>query len=208
MEENIITFRLEEEKDYEIVENLVRDSFWNVYQPGCVEHLLIHNLRNAIDFVKELDFVMEKDGEIIGQNVFVRAVIQAKDGRVIPCLTMGPISVREDLKRKGYGKILLDYTLNKARELGYGAVLIEGNIEFYKNCGFDYSRNFGISYNGLEEGDDDSFFLCCELIPGYFDNVEGVYKTPDSYLIDDKKLEEFDKKFAPKEKLKLPGQLF
>ncbi len=176
--------------------------------PGCSEHLLIHNLRSSSDFVKELDIVMEMDGEIIGQNVFVHAEIKTDDGKSIPCLTMGPISVLEKLKRQGYGKMLLEYSLEKAKELGYGAVLIEGNIEFYKHSGFDYSRNFNIRYHGLPEGEDDSFFLCCELKEGYLDNVSGVYQSPSSYQVDEKELEEYDKKFPKNEKLKLPGQLF
>lgn len=208
MKENNISFRLEKEDDYEIVENMIRDSFWNVYMPGCLEHLLIHNLRSSSDFVKELDIVMEMDGEIIGQNVFARAEIKTDDERTIPCLTMGPISVLEKLKRQGFGKMLLDYSLEKAKELGYGAVLIEGNIEFYKHSGFDYSRKYNIRYHELPEGEDDLFFLCCELKPGYLDNISGVYQSPSSYNIDEKELEEYDKKFPAKEKLKLPGQLF
>ena len=138
---NNITFRLEEKKDYRAVENLIRESFWNVYKPGCSEHYVIHVLRDDPDFVKELDFVMEKDGVLIGQNMFMRTVINSDDGRDIPVLTMGPICITPELKRKGYGKILLDYSLKKATEQGFGAVLFEGNIDFYSKCGFDYAKN-------------------------------------------------------------------
>ena len=61
--------------DYAEVEYLVRESFWNVYRPGCLEHYVLHCLRENKDFVPELDFVMEKDSKIIGQNIFVRAHI-------------------------------------------------------------------------------------------------------------------------------------
>ena len=199
--------RLEKPEDYREVEFLVRESFWNVYRPGCLEHYVIHVLRDDPAFVKELDFVMEKDGRIIGQNLFMRTVIRADDGRDVDVLTMGPICVANDLKRQGYGKTILDYSLERAAEMGFGAVLFEGNIGFYGKSGFDYARNFGIRYHDLPEGADDSFFLCKELIPGYLDGVTGVYLTPPGYYVSEEETEAFDKAFPPKVKLKLPGQL-
>ena len=207
MEKNY-NFRLENEHDQGEVENLIRESFWNVYRPGCSEHYVIHVLRSDPAFVKELDFVMEQNGRLIGQNMFMRTVINADDGRDIPVLTMGPICIAPNLKRKGYGKALLDYSLEEAKKLGFGAVLFEGNIAFYSKCGFEYARNFGIRYHDLPEGSDDSFFLCRELIPGYLNGITGVYRTPAGYYVKDQDVENFDKNFPPKEKLKLPGQIF
>ena len=100
MNKNNIIIRLERKEEYREVENLVRESFWNVYRPGCLEHYVLNQLRNAEAFVPELDFVMEKDGVIIGQNIFMRAVIKADDGRDIPIMTMGPICIKQELKRK------------------------------------------------------------------------------------------------------------
>ena len=208
MNTNDVMIRNEEKGEYREVENLIRESFWNVYRPGCSEHYVIHVLRDDPAFVKELDFVMEKDGVLIGQNMFMKTIINADDGRDIDVLTMGPICIAPELKRKGYGKILLDYSLEKAAELGFGAVLFEGNIDFYGKSGFDYARKFGIRYHDLPEGADDSFFLCKELIPGYLDEVIGVYQTPQAYYVDDVDVEEFDKNFPAKEKLKLPDQIF
>ena len=208
MNKNDYTIRLEEKKDYRAVEDLVRESFWNVYRPGCTEHFLIHVLRDDPAFVPELDFVMEKNGEIIGQNVFAKTIIEADDGRTIDILTMGPIGIIPDLKRHGYGKALLDYSLEKATEMGFGAVLFEGNIGFYGKSGFDYASRFGIRYHDLPEDADSSFFLCRELIPGYLDGITGVYQTPQVYYVEDADVEKFDKDFPPKEKLKLPGQIF
>ena len=168
---NNYTIRLEEKKDYRAVENLVRESFWNVYRPGCSEHYVIHVLRDDPAFIPKLDFVMEQDGKLIGQNMFMKTVIEADDGRTIDVLTMGPIGITPELKRKGYGKALLDYCLEKAKA-------------------------------------DSSFFLCRELVPGYLDDVTGVYQTPQGYYVKDEDVEEFDKQFPPKEKKKLPGQLF
>lgn len=208
MDKNHIIIRLERKEEQREVENLVRESFWNVYRPGCLEHYVLHQLRNDAAFVPELDFVMEQDGNLIGQNMFMRAIIKADDGRDIPIMTMGPIGIIPELKRMGYGKILLDYSLEKAAELGCGAICFEGNIDFYGKSGFRYASEFGIRYHGLPEGADASFFLCKELIPGYLDGVTGEYATPAGYLVDEKEVEEYDKSFPLKEKKKLPGQIF
>ena len=208
MNKNDYTIRLEKQEDYRETENLVREAFWNVYRPGCSEHYVIHVLRDDPAFVKELDFVMEQNGRLIGQNMFMKTVIEADDGRAISVLTMGPIGITPPLKRKGYGKILLDYSLEKAAELGFGAVLFEGNIGFYGKSGFDYASRFGIRYHDLPEDADSSFFLCRELLPGYLDGITGVYQTPQGYYVDDADVEEFDRAFPHKVKLKLPGQLF
>ena len=74
------SIRVEEEWDYSTVESLVRESFWNVYRPGCTEHYVLHHLRSCHDFIPELAFVMEADGKIIGQNVFVKAQITRTTG--------------------------------------------------------------------------------------------------------------------------------
>ena len=208
MSKNDHIIRLERKEEYRKVETLVRESFWNVYRPGCMEHYVLNQLRDDPAFVPELDFVMEQNGELIGQNMFMRANIKADDGREVPIMTMGPICISPERKRKGYGKILLDYSLERAKELGCGAVCFEGNIDFYGKSGFTYASTFGIRYHGLPEGEDASFFLCKELIPGYLDDVTGVYETPQGYYVDEAEVEAFDQEFEPKEKLKLPGQLF
>ena len=207
MNKNDYIIRLERKEDYAKVEHLVREAFWNVYRPGCLEHYVLHQMRGAEDFVSELAFVMEKNGEIIGQNVFVKANIKADDGRIISIMTMGPICIDNRFKRQGYGKILLDHSLEKAAEYGVGALCFEGNIGFYGKSGFTYASAVGIRYHGLPEGEDASFFLCKELIPGYLDGVTGEYATPQIYFVDEAEADEFDKQFPYKEKLKLPGQI-
>lgn len=207
MDENYL-IRLEEIYDYDAVENVVRESFFNIYRPGCYEHYLLHKLRNDKSFVKNLDFVILKDGKIIGQNVFVKTVIVTDDNKNIEVLTMGPICILPSYQKQGYGKILLDYSLEKATEYGFGAVLFEGNIMFYGKSGFDYAKKFNIRYNDLDINENTDFFLCKELKTGFLKNVNGKYITPTIYYVDKNDVGEFDKKFPEKKKLKLPGQIF
>lgn len=208
MNKNDYCIRLERKEEQRIVETLVREAFWNVYRPGCMEHYVLNQLRNHSDFISELNYVMEKDGKIIGQNVFVHAVIKADDGRKIPIATMGPICIAHDLKRQGYGKILLDLTLEKARQYGIKALCFEGNIDFYGKSGFDYASKFGIRYHGLPADADSSFFLCKELEQGYLSGISGEYTPPECYLVSEEKAEAFDLAFPKKLKKKLDGQLF
>ena len=205
-----ILIRRETEGDHRAVEALVRESFWNVYRPGCYEHYVLHRLRRDPAFVPELDLVMEVDGRLIGQNMFMHAVIRADDGTQTPIMTMGPICITPEKQRQGYGKLLLDESLERARALGCGALCFEGNIGFYGKSGFTYAREFGVRYRDLPEGADDSFFLCRELIPGYLKGVRGVYAPPEGYYAAEREPEDFrrfDALFPPKEKKVLPGQL-
>ena len=201
------TIRRERPEDYREVENLTREAFWNVYRPGCTEHYVLHRFRESPEFVKELALCLEVEGQIIGHIMFVRAEIKADDGRILPIMTFGPISILPDFQRKGYGKILLDYALEKAAEMGVGAVCMEGNIDFYGKCGFDVASKSGIHYYAEPREEVVPYFLLKQLRDGFLDGVTGVYKTPDGYFVSDQAAEEFDREFPPKVKLKLPGQL-
>ena len=204
-----ITFRNETPADYKAVENLTREAFWNVYKPGCDEHFVLHNFRTRSDFVPELDFIMEENGVLIGHVMFARAEIKLNNGKTLPIMTFGPISIAPDFKRKGYGTVLLGHAMKKAKEMDYGALAITGNIGFYGKSGFVVAKTKGVRYHADPDAE---YFLINELIPGFLDKVKeaggGTFKEPDGYFIDAKEAEEFDRQFPPKEKLKLPGQIF
>ena len=212
MNKETCTIRLERPEERHEVENLVREAFCNVYRPGCLEHYVLHKLRDDPDFVPELDFVMEKDGQLIGQNIFIRTVIHADDGRDVPIMTMGPIGIAPEYKRQGYGKMLLDYSLEKAAELGVGALCFEGNIDFYGKSGFVVASTKGIRYADADPDDTVvPYFLIKELETGFLDSITGTYHDPESYLVAEKDpegFEAFEARFPPKEKMKLPGQIF
>lgn len=107
--------RLEEEKDYKIVENLTRDAFWNKYRPGCIEHLVVNKLRNNSRFIKELDYVIEKDNKIIGSIFYSLGYIKTKDNKVLDALIFGPVSIDTNYQHMGYGETLINYTLEIAK---------------------------------------------------------------------------------------------
>jgi len=205
-----MNIRLEQPEDYSEVENLTREAFWNVYKPGCEEHFVLNQYRNNPDFIPELDYVMEVDGKIIGHVMYSKAQLVKEDGSILPAWTFGPISIHPDYKRKGYGLKLLNYSLEKARQMGIGLICMEGNIEFYKHAGFVVASTLKIHYHGEPKEADVPYFLAQELIPGYLGGAEGTYHTPQGYFVAMEKEEEFEKyeaTFPAKEKAFQEGQL-
>ncbi len=203
--------RVEEKRDYREVENLTRDSFWNVYRPGCTEHYVLHCYRNNPDFIPELSLVMEVDGKIIGHVMYSKASIALENGGTLPIWTFGPISIHPDFKRKGYGLKLLNYSIERAKKMGIGFLCMEGNIDFYRHAGFDLASKLKIHYHAEPKNSDVPYFLAQELIPGFLNGVEGTYCPPKGYFVaeeDPSAFEKYEAAFPYKEKLKLPGQLF
>ncbi len=161
-----IHIRREAPADYRTVEELVRESFWNVYHPGCTEHYVLHRYRNEPDFVPELDLVLEKDGEIIGQVIYVKSKIDLADGSTLPVMTFGPIGIAPQYKRQGYGKLLLDHSMEIAAKMDAGALCITGNILFYGKSGFAPASQFGVRYADADPADAVvPYFLAKELTP-------------------------------------------
>ena len=197
--------RTETPADYRAVETLTREAFWNVYRPGCLEHYVLHQFRGQPDFVPELDLVLEAEGALIGHVMYVRSAIQTDDGRTLPIMTFGPISIAPAYKRQGFGTILLQESMRRAKAMGAGALAITGNIGFYGKSGFVVAKTKSVRYADDPGAD---YFLIAELEHGFLDGVSGTYKDPAGYFVSDEAAEAYDAQFAPKEKLKLPGQLF
>jgi putative acetyltransferase len=199
--------RRETPEDYAETEQLVREAFWNVYHPGCTEHYILHCFRQRSEFIPELDLVMEKDGRIIGQIMYVHSSIRRDDGTEIPTLTFGPMSIHPDYMRSGLGKKLLDYSLDAAAKMDAGAVVITGNILFYGKSGFVRGKDMGIRYEADPEAD---YLLVKEMKQDYLRDVSGTFSDPEGYLAaeeDPEGFEAYDSRFPKKKKLKLPGQL-
>ena len=199
--------RLEEEKDYFETENLTREAFWNVYREGCFEHLIIHNLRKDKSFVKELDYCIEIDNKIIANIVYAKGKLKLENGNIREILIFGPVSVLSKYQKKGYGEKLINYTIEKAKELGYDAIAIMGNPNYYKKFGFESCSKYKIYYEGLDKNEEAPFFMIKILNDNNIENLKGIYSAPDCYKADEKELEEFDKKFPFKIKEKIEGQI-
>ena len=190
-----IELRLETPDDCREVENLTREAFWNRHVPGCDEHYLAHMLRSSPDFLPELDFVGLHDGKIVANIMYTKAVVQGDDGAAHPALSFGPVSVLPLLQGQGIGTQIIEHTLNAARELGHGAVLIYGDPGYYERFGFVPAEKFRI-------GTSDDFYAdalqALELVPGALSGYAGTFAESAAYHIDEAATLEFDKSFLPK----------
>ncbi|MBQ8836208.1 MAG: N-acetyltransferase [Clostridia bacterium] len=200
-----LTIRLETEKDYKAVENLTREAFWNMYVPGCDEHYLVHMMRSHEDFIPELAFVIEKDGEIIGNIMYTKTKLVDECGSEKPILTFGPISVLPAYQRQGYGKMIIEHSLEKALSLGYDTVVIFGNPSNYVSRGFKSCKK----YNVCLEGDVfPASLLVKELCEGALDGRKRYFResTVGEVCADTAAVAAFDATFPQKEKAWQPSQ--
>jgi predicted N-acetyltransferase YhbS len=191
-----IKLRLEEEKDYRLVEELTREAFWNIHFPGCDEHLLIHNLRNVKEFISSLDFVAVYDEKIVGNIVYAEAKIKNAD-KEYTVLTFGPISVLPEYQNRGIGGKLINHTIKISKEMGYKAIIIYGDPEYYKRFGFKVSKEYKITNKDKKYP---AALLVLELYQNALTGVEGIFEEGKAYKLDEKEVEEFDKGFREKEK--------
>ena len=192
--------RLENEKDYFEVENLTREAFWDVYRPGCSEHLVLDKLRQADSFIKDLDYVLIEDGKIVGNIVYTKMFTGTERKMSDEVIAFGPISVHPDFQRKGLGKKLIEYTLDKAKCLGYKAVLITGDNNYYNPLGFESACRYHVYLPGTSEDDEAVFFMAKELEEGYLGNNNGIYDFDICFNVSEEELEIFDRKFPEKAK--------
>lgn len=197
-----ISLRLETEDDHRTVEEITREAFWNVYIPGCDEHLLIKNLRKTKKFVPALDFVAECNGKIVGNIVYIESGVH-NGGKKHTVLSFGPVSVLPEYQKCGVGSKLVRHTIELARGMGYKAIIIYGDLEYYARFGFRVSREFRITD---KENKYPAALLVLELSPHALKGIEGMFDEDAIYPIDEQELAEFEKSFPKKEKFATESQ--
>jgi predicted N-acetyltransferase YhbS len=192
-----ISIRLETENDYAEVENITREAFWDLYKPGCNEHLLIHKLRNVPAFIKDLDYVACANQTIVGNIMYSKSRIISIKNEQFEVLCMGPLCVLPGYQKQGIGSRLLNESIKKAKELNFKAVVIFGDPEYYHRFGF---KNAG-SYN-IQTSDGQNFdaFMALELYQASLTGIEGKFYEDPVFHIEENELTEFEKKFPFKEK--------
>lgn len=199
-----IILRNETPSDYETVENLTREAFWNQYAPGCNEHYLLHVMRDSDAFICELDVVAEVDGKIVGNIVYTEAQIVGENGECHDVISFGPIAVLPEFQGKGIARRLIEHTSQLAQAMGYRAILIYGDPDLYSRFGFAPAEEYGI-------GTPDNMYAAAlqafELCPGALAECEGRFYESSAFEVDPQAAEEFDRGFPDKErKSGLPSQ--
>lgn len=199
----MIKIRNETEVDYQKVEALIRRAFWNLYEPGCSEHYLAHVMRSHEDFIPELDFVMELDGEIIGNIMYTKTKLVDEHGEEKDILTFGPVCIASQHQRKGYGKMLLEHSFAQALILGYDVIVIFGDPANYVGRGFKSCKRYQVC---LPDGIYPSAMMVKELKPGILDGRTWFYHQSPAFEIDEQEAQRFDEGLEPMEKKHLPCQ--
>ncbi len=192
--------RLETEKDCLETENLTREAFWNVYQPGCSEHLVLHNLRKKEAFIPKLSYLAVEKDTIVGHIAYSKTFYGEKKEISDTVIGFGPISVHPAYQKKGVGSQLIRYTIEKAKELGYKAIIITGDHKYYHTFGFSSATQYGIFLPGMSKDEEAEFFMAYEIEKGYLEKHKGMYDYDPCFAVGDEELKEFDKKFPPKTK--------
>ncbi|MGL5574832.1 MAG: GNAT family N-acetyltransferase [Sarcina sp.] len=192
-----IVIRNERKEDYRKVEELIREAFWNLYFPGCEEHAVINKLRGHEDFIRELTFVIELDGEIAGSIFYSHSKVVLKDGGEYKTITFGPVAILPKYHRQGLGRKLISHSIEEAKKLGYKGILTLGYPYHYESYGFKGGKNYNIS---MEDGKFYKGLLALPLCEGGLLNVEGYASFTKGLEVTEEEVEEFDKTFPHKEK--------
>ena len=180
----MLKIRNEKESDYRIVEEITRKAFYNVYVPGCMEHYLVHVMREHEDFVPELDFVVELDGQVIGNIMYTKSKLTDEVGMEKEILTFGPVSILPEYQRNGYGKMLIEHSMKRAAELGYEAIVIMGSPANYVSCGFQCCKKYNVCVEG----------------------GKWYYSESPAMIIDEREAQAFDDSLEKMEKKWMPSQ--
>jgi putative acetyltransferase len=198
-----IIIKNETEKDYRIVEELTREAFWNLYVPGCSEHFVLHNIRNSRDFIPELDFVAEKERQIVGNIVYTRGVIKSHQGAEKEVISFGPVSVLPAFQKQGIGCALIVHSINIAKTMGYPAIFIYGDPRYYSRFGFRCAEKYEIK---TADGKFAVALLALELRQGVLINLPGRFIESSAFEVDASKFAEFEAAFPYKEKTETDSQ--
>ena len=192
-----INIRNEEPKDYRRVEEVARESFWNLYFYGCHEHYVINKMRSHVDFIKELTFVIEVNGKVEGAIFYTHSKIKSKIGIEHKTISFGPVFISPLHHRKGLGRKLIKHSIKLAKKMGYLAIMTLGYPYHYEPYGFLGGKKYNIS---MEDGKFYKGLLILPLYEGALDNISGYAVFSDVLESSDEEVDDFDKLFYYKEK--------
>lgn len=172
-----------------MVEEITRRAFYNLYVPGCMEHYLVHIMRQHEDFVPELDFVIELDGQIIGNIMYTKSRLVDEEGTKKEILTFGPVCIVPEYQRKGYGKRLMEHSFRRAEDLGYDVIVIFGSPANYVSLGFACCQKYNVC---LENKKYPAAMMVKELRKGALDGRRWFYYDSPVMHIDMEEAQRYD----------------
>jgi putative acetyltransferase len=191
------SIRCETEADERIVEEITRQAFWNIHVPGCNEHYLAHLLRKSKDFIHELDFVISLNDEVIGNIMYTKSYVTNTENKRIDTITFGPVSVLPKYQKQGFGAKLIMFSMQKAKELGYSAIIIFGNPHDYCKHGFFGSKKYRI---GILDRKYPCALLVKPLVENAFSGGFWSFHESETFEINESEFLIFDETFGKMKK--------
>ena len=154
-----------------LVEKVFSD--WDSPEEGQLVRGLVEEIRSKKYYVPELELIMtDEQDQIIGYAMFSRFHIEGRYEDEL--LLLSPVAVRTDLQRRHISKELLEYGFERARELGFKAVLVEGDPQNYTSRGFEPSYRYGIVAGPAIHLPRPDCLMVKELAPRALDNMRGM----------------------------------
>lgn len=178
-------------------ESVTRDAFWNLFRPGCVEHLLLNQLRRSGSHIPELDQVATSNGRIVGHMISTRAAVRDDAGGEHEVLCVGPVSVLPARQGQGVGSALMTRSIAEASRLGSRGMILFGDPAYYHRFGFRNAGEYGIT---TRDGENLEPFMALELRPGALADVTGRFFEDDAFDVDEAALTAFDARFPARAK--------
>lgn len=201
-----MNIRLEKPEDYLEVENMVRNSFWNIYRPGAFEHYIVHRLREDESFIQDLAYVIECNGKIIAHINYSKGKLDFENGKSMDAVVLGPIAIDKDYQNMGYGTKLIEFTLNLIDNKDIPFVFVIGDENYYQRFGFESASKYKIHLDGTDKSEECPFFMI-KIFNHDMELYEGTFTNPEVFNVDEREVDEFDEKFEYKQKRVIEGQL-
>ena len=140
---------------------------------GNLVRRLVEEIRAKKYYLPELDLIMvNENDEIIGYCMFSRFHIEGKYEDEL--LMLDPVAVKTELQRQHISKELIEYGLQKAKDLGYKAVFVEGNPNNYRARGFKTSADYGVFASENIHLPRIECLMIQELVPGALEHIKGI----------------------------------
>ena len=157
----------------------------------------MHKIRKVSAFVKELDLIACDNDVIVGNIIYSRAKVVNDENKEFEVLCMGPIAVLSSYQNQRIGSLLMQHSIEKARQLGYKGIVIFGNPDYYHRFGFVDAKEYNIQTSW---GDNLDAFMALELYEDSLRGISGKFFEDEVFKIDNDELEYFEKQFPYKEK--------
>ncbi len=139
---------------------------------GRMVRSLVEEIRRKDTWLPELELLMLEDGELVGYVMFSRFQLEGNYADRLLILT--PAAVRTDLQRQHISRDLIEFGFERAREMGFTAVLVEGDPRNYRARGFETSARHGILPGPNVHLPHEDCLMVAELVPGGLEGIRGL----------------------------------